>query len=217
MTAAGVRRWRTGDPIPPLKALIARGGVLAVPTESSYGLAVDPANQEAVERVFNIKRRSPDQPLPIVVADLKQIRDLGVEVPDRLASLLESLWPAPLTVLLPAGRDLPAAAGSDRLGFRVPDHPALRGLLEELGLGLTATSANLSGAPPVLAAADLEPLLHDEDAVIVDGGELPGGRPSTIVGWRDGRLEVVREGGFPVDKLISFSASSVEISVDDAR
>ncbi len=216
MSGREVARWRPGEPVAPLGELIARGGLLAIPTESSYGLAVDPRNGAAVDAVMAVKRRDRRQPLPVVVADLGQIRELGARLPSGAGAALTALWPAALTLLLPIDRDLPAAAGSSRLGVRIPDHRLLRWLLTELGHGLTATSANLSGAAPVLDPRRLDELLHGVDAVIVDDGVLAGGLPSTVVGWRDGELEVLREGRIPVERLISFSAPSVEISVEDA-
>ena len=97
-----------------------------------------------------------------------------------------------------------------------PDHPGLLEALRGIGRAVTATSANLSGRPAILDPDDLDDLLSGRDAMVIDGGVLPGGPPSTLVGWKEGELEVLRRGSFPVDRLISFSASSVEISVEDA-
>ena len=209
-------RWRPGDPLEPLRDLVARGGVLAIPTESSYGLAVDPENRAAVDAVFAIKRRPADKPLPVVVADMDQIHALGAWLPESLQERLEKIWPAPLTMLLPIAREIPAAAGSSKLGVRIPAHEPLRELLAGLGRGLSATSANRSGEEPILEPDALDELLAGADAVIVDGGRLAGGPPSTVVDWNDGRPRVVRQGAFAVDSSISFSAPSVEISVEDA-
>lgn len=200
----------------PLVELLDRGGVLAIPTESSYGLAVDPRNRRGVEAVFAIKRRPVDRPLPIVVANREQIEDLGGSFPNDLARSLASAWPAPLTLLLPLVRPLPATAGSHRAGFRVPDHAGLRDLLTGLGTGLSATSANRSGEAPILDPDQLPALLGEADAAIVDGGRLAGGAPSTVVGVEGGEIEILRPGSFTVEQCISFSAPSVEISVDDA-
>lgn len=216
MNGQRVGRWRPGEPVAPLADLVRRGGVIALPTESSYGLGVDPTDADAVARVFEIKGRPPGEPLPLVVADFDQIRSLGGVATPQEERWLRSVWPAPLTVLLPTLRDLPAAAGSARLGFRIPELLELRELLVELGTGLTATSANRSGEPPIVDPAGLEGLLQGHDAVIVDSGVLPGGRPSTLVAWRDGEFEVLREGRFAVKGLTSFSSPSVEISVEDA-
>lgn len=208
--------WLPGEPVAPLFELLERGGVLAIPTESSYGLAVDPRNRTGVEAVFAIKQRPADQPLPIVVANLKQIEDLGGSFPSALSRSMATAWPAPLTLLLPLAGPLPAAAGSGRAGFRVPAHAGLRELLGVLGTGLSATSANRSGETPIVDPSELAALLERADAVIVDGGRLRGGAPSTVVGFEEDGMQIVRQGSFAVEKYISFSAPSVEISVDDA-
>ncbi len=137
-------RWRWGDPVDPLVAAVERRAVIALPTESSYGLAVDPRSAEGVERIFRLKGRAPDQPLPVVAADRAQIEALGTSLDDPVLDRLADLWPAPLTLLLPLRNDLPAAAGTGRLAVRVPAHERLRGLLSSLGRPLTATSANRS-------------------------------------------------------------------------
>ncbi len=220
------RRWTWGDPIGPLAAALERGAILGIPTESSYGLAVDPESDRGVAAVYRLKRRAASMPLPVVAADLEQIRRLGgeTETAERLG--LTGLWPAPLTLLLPVARELPAAAGSGRIGFRVPAHAGLRGLLRDLGRGVTATSANRSGEPPLLDASDMLRLLEGCDAVLVDGGRLPGGEPSTVVGVGEGGIEIVRRGAFPLERLEGavrraaeggrFSAATVEISVDES-
>lgn len=205
--------WRWGDPVAALAERVARGGVLAIPTESSYGLAVDPRNPAGVERVYRVKARDAGKPLPVVVAGIEQIALLGVdaEEPETAAALavLARAWPAPLTAALPLARPLPAAAGGATVAVRVPAHERLRELLAELG-PLTATSANASGEPPLLDPAAVAGLLAGEDAAVVDGGVLAGGPPSTLVVWRPaegstgagaGGFEVLRDGAFAADRL----------------
>ncbi len=198
--------WRWGDPVAPLAALLARGGLLAIPTESSYGLAADPRNPAGVAAVYRVKGRPADQPLPVVVAGPQHLAGLGIDPDLPILRRLAAAWPAPLSLLLPltAGPDgrLPAAAGAGTLAVRVPAHARLRGLLAALGTGLTATSANRSGAAPVLVPDDLPELLAGEDAVVIDDGPLPGGPPSTLAGMSAaGELEVLRQGSFPVADL----------------
>jgi L-threonylcarbamoyladenylate synthase len=200
-----VRLWRPGDPIEPLRALLARGGVLAIPTESSYGLGADPRNPEGVEAIYRIKGRERGKPLPVVVADLSQLWDLGIDPGLPILDALVACWPAPLTAVLPIARSLPAAAGERSLAVRIPAHDGLRRLLAELGHGLTATSANRSGDAPIrdpqgaaelLAGLDLE-----MDSAVVDGGILPGGPPSTLVAIEASGPVVLRTGIFPVERL----------------
>ena len=199
--------WRPGDPIEPLRALVARGGVLAIPTESSYGLAADPRNRMGVEAIYRIKGREAGKPLPVVVADLAQLRDLGIDPGLPILEALSTCWPAPLTVVLPIARSyliarsLPAAAGEPTLAVRIPSHEGLRRLLAGLGHGLTATSANRSGGEPILDPAEAAELLAGLDAAVVDGGVLSGGPPSTLVAIEASGLVVLRTGSYPVDRL----------------
>jgi len=200
--AAGtVPRWRWGDPLAPVEELLASGGVVAIPTESSYGLAVDPRNRRGVEAVYDLKGRQGGKALPVVVADAAQAIALGVpaELPEW--ELLASTWPAPLTAVLPLDRPLPAAGGGSTLAVRVPAHRRLRELLSGVGFGLTATSANRSGAAPVVDPAELDALLDRRRALVIDDGVLPGGPPSTLVRWEDGKLHVLRAGAYPASRL----------------
>lgn len=203
------RRWRPGEPVEPVARLLERGGVLAIPTESSYGLAVDPSSAAGVEAVARIKGRPQEMGLPVVAATREQIVALGVAPGAPELDLLAPLWPAPLTVILPRepdARSLPAGRG-DTVAVRVPACPPLLELLGSLGRALTATSANRTGQPPVLDPADLGALLVDEDWMWADGGVLAGGPPSTLVRWersgqgRAGRWNVLRAGAFDGDGL----------------
>ncbi len=200
--------WRFGEPVAPLAALLARGGVLAIPTESSYGLAVDPWNRRGVEAVYRIKARDAGMPLPVVVAGVDQLAALGIDPDLPILAMLASRWPAALTAVLPIARPLPAAAGLFSLAVRVPRHPRLRTLLRELGGGLTATSANPSGGEPAMTAAAAAALLAGEDAALVDGGTLAGGPPSTLVRPTPGGLEVLRAGAFPPAELAALLAEA---------
>jgi L-threonylcarbamoyladenylate synthase len=192
--------WHWGDPLGPLLETLRRGGILAIPTESSYGLGVDPRSETGVETIYRIKGRERGKPLPLVVADQVQLAALGVVWDDHLLPLAEC-WPGPLTLVLPLKGPLPAAAGADTVAVRVPGHARLRGLLAELGTGLTATSANRSGEPPELEPRQVASLLAGHDAVVIDDGPLPGGPPSTVVAWREGRLEVLRRGRLAAEEL----------------
>ena len=193
--------WRWGDPVEPLRELLRRGGVLAIPTESSYGLGADPRNRNGVEAIYRIKGREPRKALPVVVADLKQLADLGIDADLSILKPLSACWPGPLTAVLPRKRPIPAAAGEPTLAVRIPGHEGLRSLLAALGHGLTATSANPSGGEPVLDPMGAAALLEGEDAMVVDGGVLPGGPPSTLVAIEEGGPVVLRTGKFPVERL----------------
>ena len=134
MAAGGVPRrarvrWRWGEPLAPLREALGRGGILAIPTESSYGLAVDPRDRRGVEAIYRVKERERGQPLPVVAASLEQLVALGVAIDEPLFRRLAAAWPAPLSLVVPAAAGLPAAAGGDTLAVRLPGHRPLLRLL----------------------------------------------------------------------------------------
>ena len=169
------------------------GSVLAIPTESSYGLAVDPRSEAAVRRVFAIKGRDGGKPLLVVAANRGQLEDLGVVASRETLDRYVALWPAPLTVLLPLRAPIPASAGTATLAVRVPAHSKLRELLEATG-PLTATSLNRSGESPFDDADSAEGAFGGEVDVLVDGGRTSGGAPSTLLDATVDRSEERRVG-----------------------
>lgn len=189
--------WPWDGGLNEVSAALSQGRILAIPTESSYGLAVDPRSASGVEAIYRLKERERGKPLPVVAASLEQALDLGVE-PNEAVRLAAAHWPAPLTVVASFRSDVPvpAAAGGDTLAVRVPDHDRLRGLVQALGHPLTATSANRSGEPPACELADLEPILGDSGALVIGGERTPGGLASTVVSWTSAGLRVLRRGRF---------------------
>ena len=193
--AAGLL-WRFGDPVAELRVVLARGGVLAIPTESSYGLAVEPRSRTGVEAIFRLKRRESSKALPVVVANLAAAGRLGVDLSDPAVRWAAQRWPAALTVVASLAEPIAASAGEATLAVRIPGEPRLRALLGELGGALTATSANPSGEPPLL---DPEAIIAwfgraGVDGRVVDGGVLAGRPPSTLVAWRGDAPVVLRQG-----------------------
>jgi L-threonylcarbamoyladenylate synthase len=176
------------------------GGVIGIPTESSYALAADPADARGVEAIFRLKGRAADQPLPVVIAGVEQALALGVAADAPGLDLVAALWPAALSLVVPVSGPLPAAAGSASIALRVPDHPRLVALLRRLG-PLTATSANRSGEAPLLDAVATAELLANGPSRVVDDGILPGGPPSTLVRWDSAGFRVMRSGRFPPERL----------------
>lgn len=189
--------WPWDGDLNEVKDALSQERILAIPTESSYGLAVDPRSTGGVEAIYRLKERERGKPLPVVVANPEQAIDLGLE-PNEAIRFAEAHWPEALTVVAPlrAGVSLPAAAGGDTLAVRVPDHDRLRTLLRALGHPLTATSANRSGEPPACGLADLEPILRGAGALVIGGERTPGGLASTVVSWTSAGLRVLRRGRF---------------------
>lgn len=172
------------------------GLVLAIPTESSYGLAVDPRSERGVERVLQIKGREAGKALLVLVANRAQLEELGVTAPKETLDRFLALWPAPLTAILPLVAPLPASRGASTLAVRIPAHTKLRSLVEGTG-PVTATSLNRSGQAPCVDPDDAERLFGSEVDLLVDGGITPGGLPSTLVDATVEPPRVVRRGAFP--------------------
>jgi L-threonylcarbamoyladenylate synthase len=177
---------------------IREGGVVALPTDTLYGLAVDPFAADAVGRLFMLKGRDSERAVPLVAADVAQAMDQLGPLPAVASGLAARFWPGPLTLLVSAPPALATvSAGTGRVGVRVPAHAVARGLCEACGGVLTATSANLSGQPatndPDVVAASLNPSID----VLLDAGKTAGGPPSTIVDVSGTTPLLVREGAIP--------------------
>jgi len=192
--------WDLADSPRLVAEVLDRGGVLAVPTGSSYALAADPTHAAGVGLIYEIKQRPPSEPLPVVVGDPSRLEELGVSCESGLGGL-ESAWPGALTVVLPCNPGIPAAAGKASLAVRVPGDRRLRELLSKLGRPLTATSANQTGGVPLTNPAALQTLLSGHDAVIVNAGPCVGGAPSTLVRFDGESAQVLRTGRISVSRL----------------
>ena len=182
--------------------MIRAGLVVAFPTDTLYGLAVDPRNAAAVRRLFELKGRPETSALTLIAADAAQVREAGemTAAAERLAS---RWWPGPLTIVIRARPVLAAAtlAGGDTVGIRVPDHAAAVALARASGFCITATSANRSGATAVSSPDAAVEALPDVDAVL-DAGPAPGGPPSTIVNASTRDLTLVRAGAVPWERVL---------------
>ena len=197
-----MNRWPLvdrGDVLPVVDAAAevrVAGGVMLIPTETFYGLAVDPSNPEAVERVHALKRRPRERALPVLAADWQQVESL-VRIPESVRIRLSRSWPGPLTVICEAVRPL-AASPDGSLAIRIPDHDLLRALLYRIG-PVTGTSANPHGQPPAVLADHALEGLDGVPELVLDGGETPGGEPSTMVDCRGDSPEIIRPGAFAWD------------------
>lgn len=175
------------------------GGVVAFPTETYYGLAVDPFNQRALSRLFALKRRSAGKPVLLIVDNPSQLSLLVAEIPHSFTLLMEKFWPGPLTLVFPGTPSLPEmlTGRGGTIGVRVSSHPVARRLVRAFGQPITATSANLSGQPAAVTASGVRDQLGPEVDAILDGGETPGGKGSTLLGYQGGRVSLLRGGVIP--------------------
>ena len=177
-------------------ALLRRGGVVAYPTETFYGLGALALRPDALARLVGAKGRPGDKPLPLIAADVAQVSAVAsLDDPAALA-LAARFWPGPLTLVLPATAHLDATitGGGGTVGIRVPGAAMARELARLSGGPLVSTSANLSGERPVTSATALSPDLVARIDGVVDGGPTPGGLPSTVVAVAGGTIRLVRDG-----------------------
>lgn len=177
-------------------AVLRRGGLVAFPTESFYGLGVDAWNAHAVARIFRIKGRPESKPLLVLVASVAMAETLVAAVPPEARDLMARHWPGPLTLVLKAAAGVPPAltAGTDTVGVRMPDHPVALGLVETAGFPVTAPSANPSGAAPPTVAVAVHRYFEGQVDLVLDGGPTAGGVGSTIVDCTVWPPRVLRHG-----------------------
>lgn len=173
---------------------VSRGGVVGLPTETYYGLGVNPFDPQAVDRLLHIKGRPDGKPILLLIGARDQLSLLTETVTPAASILIDAFWPGPLTILFPARSSLPAnlTAGTGTIGVRLTSCEPLQGILKQIG-PLTGTSANRSGDPPVTTAAAVLDGLGPDIALVLDAGPTPGGPPSTVIDARD-RVRVIREG-----------------------
>ena len=181
------------------------GKVVGMPTDTFYGLAVDPFNLRAVESIYEIKTRLRHKPLSLLIGDLAQAYELARDIGVNFDKLAERFWPGPLTVIVRAGSRLPlrSTAGTGNVALRVPDAAIPRAVVKLFGLPITATSANLQGAPECTYAACVRDQIGDRIPLIVDGGPTGRSIATTIVDLSNGESvwQVLREGAIPTHEI----------------
>jgi L-threonylcarbamoyladenylate synthase len=182
--------------------MLHQGGVVAFPTDTLYGLAADPRRDDAIERLFVLKGRRAEAAVPLIAADLPQALEAG-EFGPRELTLAHTFWPGPLSIVVPARGTISRAAlgGGTTVAIRVPAHDVARELAASLVFAITATSANASGQPAAESAADVAASLPNVD-MILDGGRVAGGRPSTIVRFDGGVPTCLRDGAIAWDRVL---------------
>ena len=187
--------------------IIASGGVVAIPTDTLYGLAADALNPDAVEGVYVAKGRPADMPLPVLVSGWEQVMQVAAIPADTLSvvqKLAAAYWPGSLTMVLPAAPGLPKrlTAGRDTIAVRMPDHPAPLALAEALGHPITGTSANRSGEPDITDVDELRTIIGPRVDGIIASGPAPEGTASTIISVSPQGADLLREGALPYREIL---------------
>jgi L-threonylcarbamoyladenylate synthase len=183
--------------------VIKRGGLVAFPTETVYGLGADAYNRDAVRRIFEAKNRPMDNPLIAHICELEWLEAVARNVPEKAHRIAERLWPGPVTLVLWKSDEIPAevTAGLPKVAVRFPSHPVAAGLIERSGVPIAAPSANLAGRPSPTTAQHVIQDLYGRVDVILDGGEALFGVESTIIDLTSEPPRLLRPGPIPVEDL----------------
>ncbi len=187
--------------LPEVKRVLAAQGLIALPTETYYGLAVRPSDEVAVRRLIDVKGRPADKPILVLIGGRDQLPTLVSSIPPAAAALMDLFWPGPLTIVFPAATGLSPllTAGTGTIGVRWSPLATLQRLLKRTG-PLTGTSANRSSEPPLDQAASVQHTLGPVLDLILDGGRTPGGSASTIVD-ACGEPRVLRAGVVSTERI----------------
>ena len=176
--------------------LLRQGELVALPTETVYGIAADARNAEAVKKIFEAKGRPQDNPLIVHICGMEMLHGIVAEVPERAKKLAAAFWPGPLTMVMPRGPEVAdvTCAGLDTVGVRMPSHPVVQAVIKASGVAFAAPSANLSGKPSPTNAADTFADMDGRLPLILDGGESAVGVESTVVAVTGDKPMILRPG-----------------------
>lgn len=183
--------------------LLWAGAAVAFATDTVYGLGCDALDPYALESIYTIKGRPETKPLPILLAELKDLELVAADVPPIVAKLAAIGWPGPLTLVVPAADHLPQelTLGNRTVGVRIPNHAPLRELIRSLGSPLVGTSANLHGQPSATSASMARRQLGTRIQLILDGGPSASDSPSTIIDVCGPQPRILRQGALPLQAI----------------
>ncbi len=186
-----------------IRDIFKKGGIIAYPTETFYGLGVDPFNESAVNKLFKLKGRDPDKPVSILIKDKKMLLEVVEEIPPAAEKLIKKFWPGPLTIIFKAKKTVPSAitGNTGKIAVRISGNPITQKLLEIIDSPITTTSANPSGKKSPVTAKEVKDYFGDKIDLIIDGGLLSGKFGSTIVDATERDLKAIREGEIPVQTV----------------
>jgi L-threonylcarbamoyladenylate synthase len=182
------------------KIVLKNGGIVALPTETVYGLVADLFSYEAVGKIYEIKGREFSKPLPLFVPDIESVALYVEKLPDFAYKLMDAFWPGPLTVVLFKKKGLDIPFKTSTLGLRIPNHPVPLALLKECG-PLVSTSANLSGGKDALSAEEVKDYFNGEIDLILDAGPTILRIPSTVIDCTGRSPKIIREGKIKKEEI----------------
>lgn len=183
--------------------IVRKGGIVACPTETFYGLAVDPRHVSAIRKIFRIKRRERKKPILLIVSSVREVKRWAVGIGPREKKLMRRFWPGPLTLVMRARASVPSllTAGTRKIGLRLSSEPVARRLARLSGGAITGTSANISGKKPASTAKEVSQQLGMFVDAIVSGRTLKPSKGSTILDVTGKRPRVLREGAVSASRI----------------
>ena len=186
---------------PELKEVFKRGGIIAYPTETFYGLGADPFNEDALERLFELKGRPRGKPILVVIREVSELTLLAADIPDVATSLIKRYWPGPLTLVFRAKEGLSEllTGGTGKIGVRLSSSPVTQRLVEILRSPITSTSANPSGMSPARDYKEVLEYFDDAVDVVIKAERLSADQPSTVVDVTAEKPVVIREGVIKIE------------------
>ena len=186
--------------------MLRKGGLVAVPTETVYGVAASAEDGVAVRMIYDLKNRDYEKPVSVLVTGMEMAEKYCQNIPDAAYRLAEKYWPGPLTMILEDRELVPAmvTAGTGTLGVRCPDHPLTLAVIEQAGVPLAAPSANPSGEEPARTAQQVLDYFDGKIEGVVDGGPCAVGVASTVLDLTEEEPKILREGGIPGEELLAF-------------
>jgi len=192
--------------------IILRGGIIAFPTETFYGLAADALNEAALKKIFRVKKREEGKPLLLLIADKSWLKALVQNISPLAERLMDRFWPGPLTLVFNASPQLSPLLTADtgKIGVRLSPHPVTQALVQAVGRAITGTSANLSGQPGTLTAREVFQSLGESLDAVLDGGKTAGGPGSTILDVSDPSPQIIREGMISRNELSPLLGTGVK-------
>ena len=192
----------SSDAIPKALEILHGGGLVALPTDTVYGVGALAFDGKAVESIYIAKDRPIEKAIPILVGDVEDLHRVAEKIPTMAMKLAERFWPGALTLVVPKRSSLPdSVSATDTVGVRIPDHLVARRVLRAAG-PMAVTSANLSGQPSPTTAEEVLAQLGGRIALIIDGGKTPGGIPSTLVDCTGSSPRILREGPIHLDEIL---------------
>lgn len=201
MSVISLTKENFKDTVTEAVRILKAGGIIAYPTESFYALGAMALNEKAIRKIFDLKNRPYGKPLPLIVDDMQTLLAVANEIPDQAKEMMNKFWPGPLTMIFKATKEVPQLITGDskNVAVRIPGESIALQIAKLIKAPVTATSANLSSKPPAINSEAVLLYFGESIDLILDGGQAPGGKPSTIIDITVTPPRILREGSIELN------------------